>query len=99
MIDAITNLVNPILDAIWLVYEDVARRACCKLACPLVDCDSFKLFFLVDVDGLYDVVGAVEYYEGISGNVCLVGYPSVTIVFVVFMRRRRTMIWFPSHRP
>lgn len=96
---ACTNLVDPILYTIRLVGVDIARGACSELASALVDCDSFELIFLVDVDSLKDMVWPVEYYESIARNVCLVDYPSVTIVFVVFVRRRRTMIWIPSHRP
>ena len=87
-----TDLVDAIFDAVWLVHVDVARRAGRKLACAFVDCNSFEFVFLVDVDALYDMVGAVEDYEGIAGDVGLVGYPSVTIVFSVLARRRRTMI-------
>ena len=99
MVGVAAHLVDAILDAVRLVYVDVARRASCELAGPLVDCDSLQLLFLVDVDGLDDMAGAVEDYEGIAGDVCLGDFPSVTIVFVVPGRRRRTMIWFPSHRP
>jgi hypothetical protein len=65
------HLVDAILYAVRLVYVDVARGACCKLAGPFVDCDSFELVFLVDVDGLDDMFGAVEDYEGIAGDVRL----------------------------
>lgn len=61
-----TDLVDTILDAVRLVDIDVARRACRELARSFVDCDSFELILLVNVDGLYDVVGAVEDYEGIA---------------------------------
>lgn len=71
---------------------NVTRRARCKLAGPLVDCDGFELIFLFDINGLYDMIGAVEYYEGIARNVGLFDYPSVTIVFGVLVRSCRTMI-------
>lgn len=41
-------------------------RTCRELAGAFVDCDSFELVLLVDVDGLYDMIRAVEYYEGIA---------------------------------
>lgn len=86
------HLVDTILHAVWLVYIDVECRACRKLAGPFVNCDSFKLVLLVDVYGLDDMIGTVEDYEGIAGDICLISYPSVTIVFNVWARRRRTMI-------
>lgn len=48
------------------MYVDVARRACRQLAGAFVNCDSFELTLLIDVDSLYDTIGAVEYYEGIA---------------------------------
>lgn len=75
------------------------RRACRKLAGAFIDCDSFELVFLVDVDGLDDTIGAVEYYESIARDVGLGDYPSVTIVFFACVRACRTMIWIPSHEP
>jgi hypothetical protein len=93
------HLVDAILYAVRLVYVDVARGACCKLASPFVDCDSFQLIFLVDVNSLDDMFRAVEDYEGISGDVRLSSYPSVTIVFNAVVDTCRTMIWVLSHRP
>ena len=95
------HLVDAILYAVRLVYVHVARGACRKLAGPFVDCDSFELIFLVDVDGLDDMFGAVEDYKGITGDVRLGDWLSVTIVFnvVVDACRSRTMIWVLSHTP
>ena len=93
------HLVDAILYAVGLVYVDVARGACRKLAGPFVDCDSFKLIFLVDVDGLDDMFRAVEDYEGIAGYVRLGDCLSVTIVLSVVVDTCRTMIWVLSHRP
>ena len=92
-------LVDAILYAVRLIYVDVARGACRKLAGPFVDCDSFELIFLVDVDGLDDMFGTVENYEGIAGDVRLGDCLSVTIVLSVVVDRCRTMIWVLSHRP
>ena len=93
------HLVDTILYAVRLVYVYAARGARRKLAGPFVDCDSFQLIFLVDVNGLDDMFRAVEDYEGIAGDVHLGSYMSVTIVFNVVVDRCRTMIWVLSHRP
>ena len=93
------HLVDAILYTVRLVYVDVARGACRKLAGPFVDCDSFELVFLVDVDGLDDMFGAVEDYKGIAGDIRLGDWLSVTIVFSVVVDRCRAMIWVLSHRP
>lgn len=94
-----TNLVDVIFHAVRLVNVNVARRACSEFAGALVNCDSFELSFLVDVDGLHDMIWAVEYYEGVARDVCLGHYPSVTIMFFVEVRACRTMIWVPVHSP
>jgi hypothetical protein len=52
--------------AIWSIYVYVARRAYCKLARALVECDGLKLELLVDVDGLEHMVRSVEDYERIA---------------------------------
>lgn len=51
---------------IWLIYVYVLCGAGSELACTLIERDSFELELLVHVDGLEDMVGAVEYYERIS---------------------------------
>ena len=94
-----SDLVDAILYAVRLIYVYAARGARRKLAGPFVDCDSFQFIFLVDVDGLYDMFWAVEDYKGITGDVRLGSYLSVTIVFSVVVDRCRTMIWVLSHRP
>jgi hypothetical protein len=74
-------------------------RASRDLARALVERDGFELEFLIDVDGLEDVVRSVEDNERIARDVCLA---SLRISHGCVSRcvcGRRTMIWFPSHWP
>jgi len=56
---------------VWPVYVYVSRRTCRELAGALVDRDCLKLEFLVDVDGLEDVVGSIEDDQRVTGDVDL----------------------------
>jgi hypothetical protein len=74
-------------------------RASRDLARALVERDGFELELLIDVDGLEDVVRSVEDNKRIARDVCLA---SLRISHGCVSRcvcGRRTMIWFPSHRP
>lgn len=57
--------------SVWLVYVYVSCRTCRKLAGAFVYRDCLKLEFLVDVDGLEDVIGSVKDNERVSGDVDL----------------------------
>ena len=65
------HLDSPLILPIWPVYVNASRRACCEFAGAFIDCDRFKLEFLVDVDSLEDVVGSIEHNERITGDVDL----------------------------
>ena len=63
----------------------------------MVNGDCFELEFLVDVDGLQDVVWSVEDDERITGDVDL--YEKRVSIHVRHMMSGHTIIWRPSHRP
>jgi hypothetical protein len=46
-------------------------RTCRKLPRALVECDSFELEVLVDIDSLQYVIGPVEDYERVARNIGL----------------------------
>lgn len=63
----------------------------------MVNGDCFKLEFLVDVDGLQDVVWSVEDDERITGDVDL--YEKRVSLHKRHVVSGHTIIWRPSHRP
>jgi len=63
----------------------------------LVNGDCFELEFLVDVDGLQDVVWSVEDNERITGDVDL--YEKRVSLHKRHVVSGHTIIWRPSHRP
>jgi hypothetical protein len=63
----------------------------------LVNGDCFELEFLVDVDGLQDVVWSVEDDERITGDVDL--YEKRVSLHKRHVVSGHTIIWRPSHRP
>ena len=67
----VAHLDGPLILPVWPVYVDASRRTCREFAGALVNGDCFELEFLVDVDGLQDVVWSVEDDERITGDVDL----------------------------
>lgn len=63
----------------------------------MVNGDCFELEFLVDVDGLQDVVWSVEDDERITGDVDL--YEKRVSLHKRHVVSGHTIIWRPSHRP
>lgn len=63
----------------------------------MVNGDCFELEFLVDVDGLQDVVWSVEDDERVTGNVDL--YEKRVSLHMRHVVSGHTIIWRPSHRP
>lgn len=63
----------------------------------MVNGDCFELEFLVDVDGLQDVVWSVEDDERITGDVDL--YEKRVSFHMRHVVSGHTIIWRPSHRP
>jgi hypothetical protein len=79
------------------VYVDASPRACCEFAGAFVDRDCLELEFLVDVDGLEDVVRSIEDNERIARDVDL--YKEDVSLHKRRTVCRHTIIWRPSHRP
>jgi hypothetical protein len=67
----VAHLDGTLILPVWPVYVDASRRTCREFAGALVNGDCFELEFLVDVDGLQDVVWSVEDDERITGDVDL----------------------------
>lgn len=84
---------------IWLVYVYVLGRACRDLAGTFVERDGFELELLIDVDGLENVVRSVEDNKRIPRDVCLTVLRISRACVLHCVCGRRTIIWFPSHRP
>ena len=68
---ALSHLDEALVLPVWLIYVYVLRRTHCDFSDAEIDCDGLQLRFLVDVDGLDDMVRPVEYYERVSRDVGL----------------------------
>jgi hypothetical protein len=93
----VAHLDGPLILPVWPVYVDASRRTCREFAGALVNGDCFELEFLVDVDGLQDVVWSVEDDERVTGNVNL--YEKRVSLHMRPVVSGRTIVWRPSHRP
>jgi hypothetical protein len=66
-----THLDCALILSIGLIYVDMSCRTCGELACLFIECDGFEVGFFVNVCGLENVVGPVEYDERIARDVGL----------------------------